>query len=281
MGGEDQTSVPALRSSVGVGPSADAWKRTRSVKSVGQLDWNLVQDIALTLALHLALVLLGVLMIRLRGGTVKSRPLFLGFGLIALYWAASIGGLSLQSALFPELRWNWLGKVFTIASAFAFLAILAKIDRHEVGLVWHQRRGSLLPALLMVGVICAVSWGQAIFDGEASNLSPERVLFEAIMPGLDEELVFRGVLLTLFVQAFGEGRPIFKGRFGISELAITLLFGAAHGLHVSHCIPALDAESFIVTGAIGGALMWIRQRTGSLVLPTLAHNLSNFGECFF
>lgn len=106
----------------------------------------------------------------------------------------------------------------------------------------------------MVGVICALSWGQAIFDGEASNLSPERLPFEAIMPGLDEELVFTGALLTLFMQAFCEGRPIFRGRFGISELVITLLFGAAHGRHVSQCIPVLDAESFMITGAISGHL---------------------------
>lgn len=37
----------------------------------------------------------------------------------------------------------------------------------------------------------------------------------------------------------------------------------------------------IVTGSIGGALMWIRQRTGSLVLPTFVHYRLNFGECFF
>lgn len=101
-----------------------------------------------------------------------------------------------------SLHWNWLGKVFTIVSTFAFPHIVAKIDRYEVGLVWHQKRGSLLPALFMVGVICALSWAQAIFDGEASNLSPEPLSFEAIMPGLDERLVFTGACLRSLCRLF-------------------------------------------------------------------------------
>jgi hypothetical protein len=34
-----------------------------------------------------------------------------------------------------SLHWNWPGKVFTIVSTSAFPHIVAKIDRHEVGLV--------------------------------------------------------------------------------------------------------------------------------------------------
>ena len=240
-----------------------------------------MQDIVLSLAFHLALTLLGVLVIRLAGGKVEPKPLFLGLALIVLYWVASISGLSLQTKIMPVLHWNWLGKVFTLVSTFLFLALLPTIKRADIGLVWRQNRGSLLPALFMVGVICALGWGQAIFDGEASNLSPERLWFQALMPGLDEEFVFRGVLLALFVDAFGEGRPVFQGRFGIAETVITLLFGAAHGLRISHGVPVLAFETFVVTGLIGAALMWIRQRTGSLVLPVFAHNLVNFGESFF
>ncbi len=240
-----------------------------------------MKDIVLTLQLHLAFVLLGVLLLRLTGRQVRPVPLLLGFGVIVVYWVASIWGLSLQATLAPQFHWNWLGKILAIGATFIILAVLPGITGHDIGLTWQQKPGSVRPAMIMIAAICAFDWVQTIIDAEAADLSMGRLLFQGLMPGLDEELVFRGVVLALFTQAFGEGSLVLGARFGIAEVTITLLFGAAHGLHVSHGIPVLDAETFIVTGLIGAGLMWIRQRTGSLIMPVLAHNLVNFGESFF
>jgi len=61
----------------------------------------------------------------------------------------------------------------------------------------------------------------------------EKWLFEATMPGLDEELFWRGLLLALLTRSFGAGKELARATFGPAEIAITLLFAAAHGLRFS------------------------------------------------
>ena len=99
------------------------------------------------------------------------------------------------------------------------------------------------------------------------------------MPGLDEELVFRGLLLAFFVRAFGAGRELAGGTFGLAGVGVTFLFAAGHGLLLlTNGALVMNWHAFIVTGMIGAGLLWLRTRTGSLALPLVAHNLVNFGE---
>ncbi len=99
------------------------------------------------------------------------------------------------------------------------------------------------------------------------------------MPGLQEEPSFRGLMLLLLNQAFRDkpltllGAPI-----GWGAVASSVYFGLGHGLGWADGHIAFDALSIAVTGGIGFVLLLIRERTGSLVLPILAHNLANFGN---
>jgi membrane protease YdiL (CAAX protease family) len=178
-------------------------------------------------------------------------------------------------------HWNWLGKGLAVVVSLAVVAIPPRMTRAEVGLTWRQKTGWLLPVLLVIAASCALAWTVHALGHEGASLAPEQLLFQATMPGLDEELFYRGVLLALLIRALGPGREVARASFGAAEIAVTLLFAAAHGLLISHGAIAFDATSFIVTGLLGVGLMWLRNRTGSLVIPVLTHNLVNFGECFF
>lgn len=241
-----------------------------------------MKDLALTFALHLALFGFGCVALRWLSRPLGWRPVLAGWGCIAAYWVASIGGRLLQSELpfTATLHWNWVGKLCAILAALAILLLTPSLQLKEIGLTWRQRRGSLGPAMLMIVAMCAVSWIDAAVSSVAPDLSAERLLFQGIMPGLDEELVFRGLVLAFFIRAFGAGPMLAGARFGVAETMISLLFGAAHGLHVSHGMLAVDWHTIAVTGALGAGLTWLRQRTDSLLVPVLAHNLLNFGESF-
>lgn len=242
-----------------------------------------MNDIALTFALHAALFSLACIALRFVGKQVRLIPLSAGWACIAAYWAVSLSGHFLQAALpfSAALHWNWGGKLCAIAMGLAILFFTPSLQRNEVGLTWRIRGGSLGPAVIMIVAMCALNWIDAALSSVPRDLSLERLLFQGIMPGLDEELFFRGLILVFFVRAFGEGRELAGARFGLAEIMMSLLFGAMHGLHVSKGVVAIDWHTILITGTLGAGLMWLRQRTGSLIVPVIAHNILNFGESFF
>lgn len=241
-----------------------------------------MNDIVLTFALQFALFVLASAALLFLGKAVQWKPLLAGWACIAVYWVASLSGHFLQAALPPpvSLHWNWAGKLCAIVTGLVILFFTPSLHRSEVGLTWRIRSGSLGPAAIVLIAMCALSWGDAALSSIPPDLSRERLLFQAIMPGLDEELFFRGLVLVFFVRAFGAGPMLAGARFGLAEGAISLLFGALHGLHVSRGGVVIDWHTILITGALGAGLMWLRQRTASLLVPVIAHNVLNFGESF-
>ena len=145
----------------------------------------------------------------------------------------------------------------------------------------RQRAGSLPGVIVCTVLMCALAWGSEIVAADGTDLSFERLAFQATMPGLDEELFFRGLLLALLLKAFDERWSLFGAPVGPAAAAITFFFAAGHGLAVANGALHFDLASFLITGALGFGLLWLRQRTGSLVAPILVHNLLNVGSSFF
>jgi len=242
----------------------------------------LLADIAWTLTLHMAALLTFATLWRLAGNQIAGGALCTAVGASAVYWAAEVFGQLAQGHIagLSQLNWNWLGKAFAIVFSLALIAML-RMPRAEVGLTWRQKAGWIVPVLVVMTVTCVFSWITQFMSHEGPHLTQERLMFQASMPGLDEELFWRGVLLALLTRAFGSGCKFWGAAFGPAEIAITVLFAAAHGLRLSHGTIAFNASAFAITGLIGAALMWLRTRTGSLAIPMLTHNLVNFGNSFF
>jgi len=242
-----------------------------------------VIDIAWTFALHMAGLLAFALLLRLMGRQISMGALLTAVGVSAIWWASEVLGASVQAHIpgFSHLHWSWVGKVLAIVSSLILITLLPKLTRADAGLTWRQKAGWLGPVLLVMAITCAISWIAQSMSHEGRQLAQERLLFQATMPGLDEELFWRGLLLALLTRAFGPGRELAGGSFGPAEIAVTLLFAAGHGLRLSQGAIAFDATAFMITGLIGAGLMWLRTRTGSLVIPILTHNLVNVGNSFF
>ena len=242
----------------------------------------MIRDIAYTFALHMTGLLVFAVLVRARR-PVAMAPLAMAVGVLAVYWVVVWAGLSLQPHVpwLAHLRWNWLGKALAIVIDLTILAAMSGIRLSDAGVTWGQRAGWCVPALLVVALTCAFSWAvQALFDGQR-HLETERLVYQATMPGLDEEIFWRGLLLAWLVRAFGRGVSLAGARFGFAEVAVTLLFAAGHSLAVSAGSIQFDGLAFAVTGLIGASLMWLRTRTGSLLVPVLAHNIVNVGNAFF
>ena len=206
-----------------------------------------------------------------------------GMAALLFYWAVIVAGSETQRMipLLAGLSWNWSGKVVTIAAVLLAIAVLPWVTREEAGLRLRLNPGSLVPALVCATLLCALSWGVEAWMNDGRDLSAERLLYQALMPGIDEELFFRGLLLALLLRAFDERWSFLGAPVGPAALVVTFIFAAGHGLGVADGQIRFDALPFCMTGALGFGLLWLRQRTGSVWPAILAHNLINVGNSFF
>jgi membrane protease YdiL (CAAX protease family) len=220
---------------------------------------------------------------RVAGEPLRWRLFGVSLLSLLLYWVAVIAGAELQAAvpLAAGLHWNWLGKIFSVAVVFAAILLLPERTRQEVGIRWRQKDGSLRPAALCIILICTFSWTLEAWNADGVDVSIERLAFQAIMPGLDEELFFRGLFLALLFRAFKENFTILGASIGPAGAIVTFVFAAGHGITVNAGAIHFDAIAFFTTGTIGAGLLWIRQRTGSILLAIVAHNLVNLGNSFW
>jgi membrane protease YdiL (CAAX protease family) len=113
--------------------------------------------------------------------------------------------------------------------------------------------------------------------GARKKLDAEGWAFLLIMPGLAEELVFRGVFQSLLNRVFGKPWRLANAEFGWGLIVTAILFAGFNGLVAVD--PQLHVR-IVLHAAIAPLLMslvsgWVRERTDSVWPSVFGHNLSN------
>lgn len=174
---------------------------------------------------------------------------------------------------FDELAWNWQNKVLWLLALTVTVAVWRQLTWRQVG-VRIPDPGWWRPVM---GVVVGAVVVQAV-TGPMGQLDPtaETLAYQALIPGLDEELLFRGVLLVLLDRALVGRRAMWGGHVGWGVPITTLLFGLVHGLALEPGFGvSVDPASIVATGFIGAILVWVRVRTDSLLPAILLHNAIN------
>ena len=175
----------------------------------------------------------------------------------------------------PGADWNWSGKACSIVLS-AGVVVLGVLSRQEAGLQLRQKAGSVRPAGWALLAFTALSFGIGWAFGGGS-WDAETPAFQLTMPGLAEEIAYRGVFIGLLHRAFpGEGRV---ARWA-PVLVTAVAFGLWHGLGVSDGYLTFDAFPALFPLLGGLAYGWLRERTGSVLVPILAHNAGNTAAVF-
>ena len=200
------------------------------------------------------------------------RPFVAALTLYVLYDVLLTRGFFLVPNLPAESSWNWLGKAMSFA-VFVAIAFLPRFGPAKVGLTFSQRPGMRTPLLVFFGLL-GVFFYFAVSD-TSGMADIETIAFQWTMPSLDEELFYRGVLLLVMNDAFTRRASILGANISYGGLLTSLLFGLAHGFGYSDGGFDFDAMIFTITGIPSLLLLWLRERTGSLLLPMLAHSASN------
>lgn len=178
--------------------------------------------------------------------------------------------------LLPNLiqgAWNWQGKLMALAITIA-IAALPAFGFRRVGLTLAHEPGSLKAATPVAAAYCVFFVGIAMLF-PADQASGEDVAFQLTMPGLEEELFYRGILLFALDQAFRGRKQLLGIDWGWGAVLSSVLFGMTHAFAYSDGGFSFDPITMALTGIPSFIAVWLRLRTGSLLLPVLLHNFGN------
>ena len=175
--------------------------------------------------------------------------------------------------LLPHSEWNWQGKLMALAATLV-VASLPGFGWRRSGLSLTQARGSLASSIPVAIGYCLFFVALARFF-PSDPASCETVAFQLTMPGIEEEPFYRGILLLALNRAF-TGRVRWLGvDWGWGAVLSCGLFGLAHVFSYSGGGFAFDPLTMALTAIPAFIAVWLRLRTGSVVLPTLLHNFGN------
>lgn len=220
--------------------------------------------VTLLLAAGGAIALLG------KGKGVSVRWLLIAAGLVLLNDVL----LTRAYRLLPDLiggDWNWQGKILALFATLA-MAALPVFGWRACGLTLRQ--ADLKAPLVVAGFYALLFVCLALaFPNEPTTT--ETMAFQLTMPGLEEEAFYRGLLLLALDRAFTSRARFLRVDWSWGAVLSCVLFGLAHAFGISHGKVSFDPLYFALTAGPSLIGVWVRLRTGSLLLPVLMHNIGN------
>lgn len=201
------------------------------------------------------------------------RWLLVATALVAFNDALLTRGYGLLPDLLPTSDWNWQGKLLALAATLT-IAALPAFGWRASGLTLAQAPGGLMRCVPVALVYCLFFAGIGYaFPGEGAPA--DTIAFQLTMPGFEEEPFYRGILLLALDRAF-TGRVRFLGvDWGWGAVLSCALFGMAHAFGFSDGRFSFDWMTMALTAIPSFLAVWLRLRTGSLLLPVLLHNFGN------
>lgn len=186
------------------------------------------------------------------GGYLQSKNLAFGlsFSLIVIIGGASVLILKLaKEPLLAAYRFKRFNFSYLLLAVFLGLFARFPVSFIQESMNWFFP----MPEI-------SQSTAEMIDKGLAGISFPVLLLIVAVLPGIFEELLFRGAFLKLVER----GRGIWK-----TSLIVGALFGAMH----------LNIFSFLETGLLGVLLTYITIASGS-IFPAMIFHIINNGSSF-
>jgi uncharacterized protein len=233
--------------------------------------------IASRVAIETAIVIAAVApLIALGMWSSRSRAWWPLFAFVALFALDDLVLVLPRMGPFAALRWNWQGKLLEVAWVVALAAMVRGLSLRDIGATTPLRPDWRVPVLVVGAVMLALPIAFIMGFGARDELTVEGWCFQATMPGLAEELVYRGVFLSLFDRAFGRPWRVAGADVGWGTIAVAVVFAAVHAVNVDRDA-TVHIEPLFAVGPFIGSLIagWARARMGSLIPLILLHNASN------
>jgi uncharacterized protein len=175
-------------------------------------------------------------------------------------------------------QWNWTGKLFGIIfSILVYIGIRKRISPY--GFLKIKQRQQYFHKTIIATVLVTCTAFFSYFD-RSMTIDTETLLYQLTMPGLDEEIMFRGILLGLLLTCLKDSIKVGQYNFGSpSVLIIGLIFGILHGLSFTNNFGfRFDYLYFLSTFLSGYIWGWTTLKSESILQSLVSHNVLNFVE---
>lgn len=189
-------------------------------------------------------------------------------------WAPAIEGVALLAVTLPLAVRFSLSTLWFLAP-FALITVARRPYEHY-GLSLDNPGSWRFHVAVCIIVFGAYAAGYALFAGGYRHqgfhpaLPPDfapLVVNQMLAVGLSEEFFFRGYLQTQFNHCLGRPWRFLGASWGPGLIAAAVLFGVCH--LVTGDITRLQVVFF------GLFVGWLRERTGTIVVPALYHGAAN------
>ncbi len=162
------------------------------------------------------------------------------------------------------------GGLFVAMTEVIGLALMVWILNRQKPVKSGRRNVISILLLLLLPILVALAMGKL------SVVIVSTVVWQFVFSGFGEEFAYRGYFQSRLNQAFGRPLSLFGIQFGAGLIIASLLFGLWHAFNTYD--PAVGVSSFawgwalwtFVAGLFFGV---IREKTGTLVAPGIAHGL--------
>jgi membrane protease YdiL (CAAX protease family) len=174
---------------------------------------------------------------------------------------------------FIQSDWNWEGKIFGIAFGILSYFMFRKYFIPNNFFTFKQKaENKKKTRIVSISVIMIMS--VLYYFIAESEFDKETLAFQLTMPALDEEIMFRGILIGLLLTALPD-KVSFIGNPSI--LLTGILFGLLHSLSLNKDYRIdFDLIYFLHTGIGGYVFGWLALKSRSIVLPIVTHGFTNF-----
>jgi membrane protease YdiL (CAAX protease family) len=130
--------------------------------------------------------------------------------------------------------------------------------------------------LVLIAVLLLLPILMALWVNKLSVVVVSTIVWQFVLSGFGEEFAFRGYFQSRLNQAFGHPMRLFGVQFGMGLIVASLLFGVLHIFNDFD--PAIGFASLGWGELIGNTLAGfflglIREKTGTLLAPSIAHGL--------
>jgi membrane protease YdiL (CAAX protease family) len=227
--------------------------------------------------LYLVCVLPFILLFTNKGVAGKLRLILLFSFFFIIMQSLLLLPLNIPELDFIGGSWNWSGKIYaTIASLFFYYSTKQHFQNHQYLKIGQSKDSrKKVKIVFIVILLYAVLEGLLFYN---KGLNGETLLFQATLPGIDEEIGYRAIMLGLLSTLLVDKFKVFNLYLHYPAIwIIGILFGLIHALKLTtDWSLTFNTIHFMKTFILGVAWSWMTLKTRSIILPMISHNLSNF-----
>lgn len=216
---------------------------------------------------------------------IGSRTTWVAVGVVAfLTLLTAVNGRITPLPFFDVFERHWQGKVLDLLWVVILLAMFRRWARDEAGLTWRIRPGSSAPATILIGGVFVLFVGLMVWAASEDpsvreGVGLEQLAYDATIPNLTEELIWRAAMLAVLDRAFGTPWTVFGAPVGWGLVVTACVFGLGHAVLIDLGTGAwsVSVAGGVFAAVMGVALAWIWARTGSVWPAFLLHCAPELG----